>query len=105
MAEVDKVDKALQVMKGLQEMDKGMLQSKKFVGFMTIQICGTALMFYGIYSGQSDAVLMMIQGSLGAAQTAFLGAQAWHDKHTKTAKMAALNGGVTASLETAAEGE
>ncbi len=92
-------DKALEVMKALEKIDGPMMKSKKFVAFMTIQICGTAMMIYAIYTGQSDSVLMTIQSWLGAAQTAFLGVQGWHDKHVKGAKAAALNGSVTKALE------
>jgi hypothetical protein len=99
MVPTDKVDKALRVMQELQKMDKGMLQSKKFVGFMLIEITWKVLIAYAIYADMSSTVLLAMVTASGTAETAFLGAQAWHDKHTKTAKMAALNGGVSAAVQ------
>ena len=94
-----------QVIKAIQGMDKGMLQSKKFVGFMVIETTWKALMAYGIYTGLDSSVLLAMTAAAGTAETAFLGAVAWHDKHVKSAKMAALgNGGSNGASGEPADG-
>jgi len=37
-------------------------------------------------------VLLAMVAAAGASETAFLGAQAWHDKHKNSDKMRAMNG-------------
>ena len=105
MAELDKIDRALKVMEGFKSVDSSMFQSKKFAAFMTIQVCWTVVHFYSIYADVSDTVLLAQVAALGAAQTTFLGIQGWHDKHVKTAKVQAMNGGVTASVQAATPAE
>ena len=91
------------VITALESVDKPMLRSKKFVGFMVIQVCWTALLFYGIYTDIADSVQLSMVAALGTAQAAFLGAQAWHDKHVKGAKMLAMNGSVTRAVSAVSE--
>lgn len=85
-------NKTIAVMKALESVDKPMLQSKKFTGFLLIEISWKALIAYAIYTGMSDAVLLSMIAAAGTTETAFMGAQAWHDKHVKGAKMQAMNG-------------
>jgi hypothetical protein len=91
-------DKALAVLTALEKIDGPMGKSKKFVAFMFIQAAWTVLLMYSVYEGMSDAVLMAEIGAASAAQNMFLGAQAWHDKHVKSAKATALNGSVTKAI-------
>ena len=98
-------DKALAVMDALQKIDAPMMQSKKFTGFLIIELSWKALIGYGIYAGMSDAVLLAMVAAAGTTETAFMGAQAWHDKHVKTAKATAMNGSVTKALDAMPESE
>lgn len=82
------------VMKALADMDKPMLKSKKFTGFLLIQLSWKALMAYGLFVGLEASVLLAMVAAAGASETAFLSTQAWHDKHVKEAKMKAMNGSV-----------
>lgn len=87
---VDKVELVRGAAGALASVDKSMLESKKFVAFMVIQACWTALLFYTIYAEVSDSVLLSMVAALGAAQTTFMGATAWQDTSIRTEKMKAL---------------
>jgi len=89
-----KAESTQAVMKALADMDKPMFKSKKFTGFLLIQSSWKLLMAYGLYMGLDATVLLAMVTAAGASETAFLGAQAWHDKHVKEAKMKAMNGNV-----------
>lgn len=92
------VDNMKDILSLLSSVDKPMFQSKKFTGFLLIQITWKALIAYGLYIGLDTSVLMSMVGAAAATETAFMGAQAWHDTSVKTAKMSALNGSVMSSL-------
>ena len=97
--------KALEVMKALEKIDGPMFQSKKFIGFMVIELSWKLLLAYAIYADMSSTVLMSMIAAAGTTETAFMGAQAWHDKHVKGAKATALNGSVTKALDIVSEDE
>jgi hypothetical protein len=98
-------NKALEVMKALEKIDAPMMRSKKFIGFMVIEISWKILLAYAIYADMSSTVLMSMIAAAGTTETAFMGAQAWHDKHVKGAKANALNGSVTKALDIVEEPE
>lgn len=89
------VERALKL---LEDVDKPMTKSKKFVGFLIIEFSWKALLFYAIYHGEGSATLMAMITAAGATETAFMGAQAWHDKHVKGEKLKAMNGSASATV-------
>jgi hypothetical protein len=80
------------VVAALKSLDKPMLKSKKFSGFLLIEATWKVLLAYGIYTGLDSSVLLAMVAAAGASETAFLGAQAWHDKHKNSDKLKAMNG-------------
>lgn len=98
MANQDAVKALKNVISAIESVDKPMLQSRKFIAFMFIQACWTALIAYGINFDLNTSTMNMMVGALGTAQTTFLGVQGWHDRHVKPAKITAMNGSVHKSL-------
>ena len=89
---------ALSVIKAFEGIDSSMFHSKKFTGFLLIEITWKLLLAHGIYAGMNDTVLLAMVAAAGTTETAFMGVMGWHDKHVKTAKATAMNGSVTKTL-------
>ncbi len=85
---------AQNTMRVLEQVDRPLIKSKKFVFAMCAQLTWKALIGYGIVMAVSDTVLLAMIAAAGSVETAGMAVQAWHDRYIKSETLKALNGSV-----------
>jgi len=87
----DKDGKELEALKTgmdqLMSIDSSGFSSRQFIMAMFILLSGKGFLFYLVWMGTADSVLMAAIGMVSAGETAVSGFWAYRDTKTKTKKM------------------